>query len=155
MTDAQAGWAAADRLYPARPILCASLAVFQSARVLLAVRAQPPARGVWALPGGVVEAGETLEAAALRELREEVGVVARIVAFNRFVERIDPDELGRARHHFVIASFVGRWVSGVARAGPEARAVSWVDPAALGDLPITPTFGELLAHAARLARAHP
>ncbi|QLP98464.1 MAG: NUDIX hydrolase [Rhodoblastus sp.] len=142
--------AADSRLYPARPILAASVAVFRDSRVLIARRARAPMQGCWSLPGGVVELGETLEQAALRELREEVGVEAEIVAFNAHVEAIDHDEQGRLRAHFVVASFVGRWRAGEATTGPEASAVAWVDPRDLGDRPTTRALPEILRAAAAL-----
>lgn len=137
-----------DRTYPARPILAASIAVFREGRVLIATRTKPPGAGVWSLPGGLVEVGETLEEAALRELMEEVGVQARIVDFNRHVQRVDRDEKGRVRHHFVVASFVGAWAAGEPQTGPEAGEVRWVNPRDLGDLPTTPHLGRILARAA-------
>jgi ADP-ribose pyrophosphatase YjhB (NUDIX family) len=142
----------ADRIYPARPILAASIAVFRDGKVLIATRTKPPGDGVWSLPGGLVETGETLEEGALRELMEEVGVEARIVAFNRHVQRIDRDDDGRIRHHFVVASFVGAWVAGEAQTGPEAGEVRWVDPLALDGLPTTPHLGRILARAADIFR---
>ena len=114
-----------DRLYPARPLLAASLALFRGDRVLLAQRAVAPMAGRFTLPGGLVEPGETLADAALREMREEVGVEARILGFNRHVEVIEHDEAGRVARHYVIASFVGAWVSGEGTPGPEAKAVVW------------------------------
>ncbi len=141
-----------SRLYPARPLLAASIAVFRDGKALIATRTRPPGAGVWSLPGGLVEAGETLEAAALRELMEEVGVEARIVGFNRHVQRIDRDDLGRVRHHFVVASFVGQWTAGEPTTGPEAGDVRWVDPRNPGDLPMTPHLGRILARAADICR---
>src|SRR5690606_7784570 len=69
-----------DRRYPARPFLAASVATFRDGRVLIATRARPPMEACWSLPGGLVEPGESLREAALRELREEVGVEAEIAA---------------------------------------------------------------------------
>mgnify|MGYP000860914507 CR=1 FL=1 len=140
------------RTYPSRPMLAASIAVFRDGKALIATRTKPPGAGVWSLPGGLVEAGETIEAAALRELQEEVGVQARIVGFNRHVQRIDRDEEGRVRHHFVVASFVGVWTGGEATTGPEAGEVRWVDPHDLGDLPTTPHLARILARAAEICR---
>src|SRR5579862_8338752 len=97
-----------DRLYPAHPLLAVSTAVFRDGRVLVARRAREPLRGRYSLPGGLVEIGETLREAALRELREEVGVEALIVAFNGHLEPIIRDDRG-VRSHYVIASFVARW----------------------------------------------
>ena len=104
-----------DRLYPARPILAASIAVFRDGRVLLARRGRAPMAGVYSLPGGAVEVGETLREAALRELKEEVGVEADILAFVDHVEPIAREGDG-VRAHFVVAAFVGRWRRGEARA---------------------------------------
>ena len=120
-----------DRLYPPRPILAVSVAVFRQGRVLVGRRARPPMAGRFSLPGGVVEIGETLIEAALRELYEEVGVEAEIVGFNRHIEPI-VREGGRVRAHFVIASFVGRWTRGEARVSPEIDAVAWIEPVRLG-----------------------
>ena len=140
-----------DRLFPARPILAVSAAVFRDARVLVGRRAREPMNGRFSLPGGVVELGETLEEAVKRELQEEVGVEADVVAFNRFVEPIER-EGNRVRAHFVIASFVARWRSGEARVSDEIDAVSWIDPDGYVPYPATPELGEILASAARIAR---
>jgi 8-oxo-dGTP diphosphatase len=105
---------------------------FREGRVLIARRARAPLRGHFSLPGGVVEIGETMAAALARELMEEVGVEAEIVAFNRHVEAIIP-EGDRVRAHFAIASFVARWTHGEPRLSDEVDAVDWIYPA--GDLP--------------------
>jgi 8-oxo-dGTP diphosphatase len=140
-----------DRLYPARPILAVSVAVFREGRVLVGRRARPPMAGRFSLPGGVVELGETLIEAAKRELLEEVGVEAEIVAFNRHVEPI-LREGGRVRTHFVIASFVGRWRRGEARVSKETDAVAWIEPEACASLLTTPELGEILECARRIER---
>lgn len=138
------------RLYPTRPILAASVAVFRDGRVLLAERVKPPAPDCFSLPGGLVESGETLEEAALRELGEETGVRARIVGFNTHVEVIERDAADRIVRHFVVASFVGDWLSGDGTVGPEARRILWADPLALENLPTTPQLDRVLASAVRL-----
>ena len=142
MTDA--------RLYPPRPILAASVAVFRHGKVLLASRTAPPAENLFSLPGGLVEVGEGLAEAALRELMEEVGVTARIVGFNQHVEIIERDEGGGVRRHFVVASFVGEWLAGEPRTGPEAGAVLWADPDDIGGLATTPKLAHILQGAKRL-----
>jgi 8-oxo-dGTP diphosphatase len=140
-----------DRLFPARPILAVSVAVFREGKVLLGRRALEPMIGRFTLPGGVVEIGETLLEAAARELREEVGVEADIIAFNRHSEPIERAG-DRIRAHFVIASFVARWTRGDARASSEMDAVAWIDPQACATLPTTPELGEILARAAQIER---
>ncbi len=106
--------------------------------------------GRFSLPGGVVEIGETLTEAALRELYEEVGVEAEIVGFNRHIEPI-VREGGRVRAHFVIASFVGRWTRGEPRVSPEIDAVAWIEPSASASLLTTPELTDVIASAARIA----
>jgi 8-oxo-dGTP diphosphatase len=138
-----------DRLFPARPILAVSAAVFREGRALIIRRAQAPLLGHFSLPGGGVEVGETLAAALARELIEEVGIEAEIVAFNRHVEAIYR-EGDRIRMHFVIASFVARWIRGEPRLSDEVDEVEWVDPAGPLPSPTTPELGEVLARAARI-----
>ena len=133
-----------------RPILAASTAVFRDGRVLLARRGRAPLVGVWSLPGGKVELGETLVEAALRELKEETGVEAAIVAFNRYVEVIDRAPDGTVRAHFVIASFAGRWLAGEGETTPEAEALLWAAPSALAGMNTTPELHDVVASAARL-----
>ena len=145
---------ATDSSSAERPILAVSLAVFREGRVLIARRAQAPLKGFYSLPGGRVEFGETLREAALRELYEEVGVTGEIVAFNDHVESI-LREGGDVSAHYVIASFVARWLGGQARASDEADSILWVDPASPLEAPTTPGLGLIIARAARIARDLP
>jgi ADP-ribose pyrophosphatase YjhB (NUDIX family) len=142
-----------DRLFPARPILAVSAAVFRDGRALIIRRARAPLLGHFSLPGGGVEVGETLAAALARELMEEVGIEAEILAFNRHVEAIG-HEGERIRTHFVIASFVARWTRGKPRLSDEVDAVEWIDPAASLPSPSTPELGEVLTRAARIEAGH-
>jgi 8-oxo-dGTP diphosphatase len=108
-------------------------------RLLLVRRGNPPAKGSWSLPGGRVEAGETLAGAAARELREETGLVARIGEVAGVVERIGEG------YHYVIADL---WAE---LDDPEPVAASDVDDAilveleALAHLDLTPGLAEFLA----------
>lgn len=128
----------ADRLYPARPLIGASAAVVRGGRVLVAARAMMPGRGVYTLPGGLVEAGESLADAALRELHEEVGVEGAIIGPLPAIEIVDRDDEGRVRHHYVVHPHAARWVGGEPRPGPEALDVRWVTAFEAEALPTTP-----------------
>jgi 8-oxo-dGTP diphosphatase len=139
-----------SRLYPARPLLAVSVACFRDGKVLLASRTRPPAKGALTLPGGLVEPGERLTEAALRELQEEVGAEAEVIGFNGHAERIDRDADGRIKHHYVIASFVARWTAGEPQPGPEAGEIVWADPNALDGLPLTGGLRALLRRAASM-----
>jgi 8-oxo-dGTP diphosphatase len=140
-----------DRLYPTHPILAASVAVFRDGRILLASRGRAPMEGLYSLPGGRVEPGETLGEAALRELREEVGIEARLIGFIAPVELIDRDDQGCVRFHVVIAAHAAYWVAGEPRTGPEAHDVRWVGPGEVDALPTTPGLGGIVARAFTLA----
>ena len=149
-SDAAAG--PADRFDPARPFLGASVAVFRDGRVMLAARGRAPMEGLYSLPGGGVEPGETLAEAALRELREETGVEAELIGFVAPVEAIERDSQGRVRLHIVIAAHAARWVSGEPQTGPEARDIRWVSEDEIDTLPTTPGLPGLLRRAFALAR---
>lgn len=141
-----------DRFYPARPILAASVAVIRDGRILLAARGKPPSEGLFSLPGGMVEVGETLAEAALRELREEVGVEAKLIGLIAPVEFIERDEKGHIRHHVVIAAHAARWASGEPQTGPEAKEIRWVTERDIADLPLTAGLAGILEQAFRIAR---
>ena len=141
-----------DLLYPVRPVLGASVAVFREGKALLAARGRPPHEGLFSLPGGRVEPGETLAEAALRELMEEVGVEARLIGLVGPVEMIERDADGRVRLHIVVAAHAAHWVSGEPQTGPEARDVRWVTEADLPGISTTPGLTPVLARAFAMAR---
>ena len=141
-----------DRLYPSRPIVAVSAAIFRGGEVLVTRRAKAPMRGRWSLPGGVVEVGETLLQALARELDEEVGVEAEVIAFNRHVQPILRDG-ERIRAHFIIASFVARLSRGAPRVSEEVDAFLWIDPQDCSGLETTPGLPEIVASAAQIEKA--
>lgn len=129
------------------PTLDVSIAVFRAGLVLLARRTKPPFEGAYSLPGGHVEAGETLQEAALRELYEEVAVKARIIGFNQHVETIRWQNASQLCRQYVIASFVGAWLSGEGRPSDEADAILWTAPDGLSKLRTTPGLCAVVADA--------
>ncbi len=141
------------RFDPPQPILGVSIAVFREGRVLLAKRTKPPSDGAFSLPGGRPEVGESLKEAALRELEEEVGVKAEIIAFNRYVEMIAPDTGSELRQHYVVLSFVGTWISGEGRPGPEAGEVLWAEPGQLDRLKTSPYLRAVVEDAHKILRS--
>src|SRR5471030_1269763 len=100
------------RTYPTRPYLAVSAAIFRDSRVLIVRRARPPAHGLYTLPGGGVELGETLEQAVVREVREETALEVEPVDLVGFRQAIARDAAGRVERHFVILPFAARWVAG-------------------------------------------
>src|SRR5438105_4919222 len=102
MTDA--------RMYPSRPYLAVSAAIIRDGHVLVARRARGASTGVFTLPGGVVEAGETLHQAIVREVMEETGIAIEPVALAGEREFITRDATGQVARHFVILCFACRWI---------------------------------------------
>ena len=94
-------------------------------RVLLIRRGQPPLRGEWSLPGGVLECGETLREAAIREAREETGLVVQAGEMLGVYERVIRGDEGRVRYHYVLIDFLCRPVGGDVQAGSDAADVRW------------------------------
>lgn len=137
-----------DRLYPDRPFIAASLAVFRNGKVLLAARKETAQSPIYSFPGGVVELGETLQDAAIREVFEEIGVTARVIDHIDTIEFIERDTEGLIRRHFIIHTFVGEWISGDPKTSIEAPHVCWRDPNMLGGLTLTKGLPALLSKAA-------
>ena len=114
---------AVSRDYPAWPMVGIGAIVLRAAApgrpaaVLLVRRGRPPAEGQWSIPGGAQELGETAEAAARRELREETGVEVGPLTLAATVDSIHPDESGRIRFHYTILDFAALWQGGELKAG--------------------------------------
>src|SRR6266404_5174260 len=126
-----------NRSYPQRPFLAVSAAIVRDGKVLVVRRARPPAHGVYTLPGGVVEVGETLVEAVAREIREETGMAIEPVALAGFRETVVRDAQDRVERHFVILCFAARWQAGEPVLNEELDEARWVDPAELASLPTT------------------
>ena len=142
------------RSYPQRPFLAVSAAIVRDGKVLVVRRARPPAHGVYTLPGGVVELGETLVEAVAREIREETGMAIEPVALAGFRESVVRDAQDRVERHFVILCFAARWQAGEPMLNEELSEAHWMDPAELGGLTTTPGLAEIVAAAyQRLAEA--
>jgi 8-oxo-dGTP diphosphatase len=135
------------RSYPERPFLAVSAAIVRDGQVLLVRRARPPAAGLFSLPGGVVEIGETLAEAVAREVREETGLAIEPVGLAGFRETIVRDTDARVECHFVILPFAARWLAGELKLNEELSEARWLAPAALAGLPTTPGLAEIVAAA--------
>ena len=135
------------RKYPDRPYLAVSAAIIRDGRVLIVQRAQPPMRGVFTLPGGVVETGETLHQALVREIDEEVSMAIEPVALAGHREVIVRDAEGRIERHFIILAFAARWLAGEPKLNHELADAKWVRPDEIAGLRTTEGLGDIIAAA--------
>src|ERR1700759_2703715 len=125
------------RTYPTRPYLAVSAAIFRDGKVLIVRRARPPAHGLYTLPGGGVELGETLEEAVVREVREETNLEVEPVALAGYRQAIARDAAGAVERHFVILPFAARWIAGEVLLNEELGEAHWLEPAGLSALNTT------------------
>jgi 8-oxo-dGTP diphosphatase len=132
------------REYPDAPRVAVGAIVVRDGRVLLVRRGQPPSEGLWAIPGGRVELGESLQEAAEREIMEETGLTIRARHPVHTFDVILRDGDGRVRFHYVIVDLLADYVSGELRPGDDAYEVRWVTPGELEELPINQTTLEVL-----------
>src|SRR4029079_13516311 len=134
-----------------RPLLGVRACVWRNDKVLVVQRSKPPFEGLWSLPGGHVEWGESLRAAAARELMEETGVEAELPvlvdAFDAIRRRGEVVEV-----HYAIVCFAGRWIKGEAAAQDDALAVRWVRIGELAQLAITEGTAAIIGKARDLVR---
>jgi len=123
--------------YPTSPRVAIGAVVIEGDKVLLVRRNQNPAKGLWAIPGGSVKLGETLQEAAEREIKEETGITIRAKTPCYTFDVIERDEQLGIRFHYVIVDLTADYVSGEPVAGDDASEARWVPLNGLEDLPIS------------------
>ena len=135
------------RHYPERPYLAVSAVIVRGSTFLVVRRARPPMQGLFTLPGGAVETGESLAQAVQREVLEETGLSVEPVALAGTREVVSRDDTGRVQRHFVILAFAARWIAGEPTLNEELSEARWIAPSALQDLSTTEGLAEIVAAA--------
>jgi 8-oxo-dGTP diphosphatase len=135
-----------DRSYPSRPILAVSAAIFRDGRLCVVRRARKPALGVFTLPGGVVELGETLIEAVCREVREETSLEIAPLALAGHRDVIIR-EAERVHRHFVVLPFAARWIAGEVHLNEELAEFRWIAPGELAQLETTEGLADIVTTA--------
>jgi len=113
------------REYPETPLVGVGAIIIEGDQVALVKRGHAPLQGRWSIPGGVLEVGETLKKAAVREALEETGLTIEPGELLGVFERVLPDEQGRMKYHYVLIDFLCRRVTGELAAGDDAEDVRW------------------------------
>jgi len=117
-----------EREFPLTPLVGVGGIVLHHGRVLLVRRGREPLKGHWSIPGGLIDVGETLREAVIREVKEETGLDVEPVELIELLDRIYR-EGERVRYHYVIADYLCRVIGGTLGAASDADAVRWVERA--------------------------
>jgi 8-oxo-dGTP diphosphatase len=137
------------RHYPDRPYLAVSAVIMRDGQFLAVQRARPPMQGLFTLPGGAVETGESLVEALRREVLEETGLIIEPLDLAGYRDVITRDNAGRVQAHFLILAFAARWISGEPRLNEELADARWLQPDELTGLSTTEGLAEIVATAFR------
>src|SRR4030042_5814088 len=115
-----------QRLYPDQPIIGIGAVIIKEGKILLEKRKNTPGRGKWSIPGGLVELGENLEQAVIREVKEETCLDVAELSLIDIVDDVEFDNDGKVRYHFVIIDYNVKVTSGVPKAASDAGELRWV-----------------------------
>ncbi len=126
-----------DREYPRHPLVGVGAIVIRGKEVLLVRRGKEPSKGLWSIPGGLVEIGETVRDAVKREVLEETGIDVEPRDLFEVVDAIHRDEEGRCRFHYVIVDYMSEYRRGEPVAGGDVSEARWVAAGETGRLEMT------------------
>lgn len=117
-----------EREFPLSPLVGVGGVVVHEERVLLVQRGTEPLKGRWTIPGGLIDVGETLREAVIREVKEETGLDVEPLELIELLDRIHRED-DRVRYHYVIADYLCRVTGGTLGAASDAAAACWVERA--------------------------
>ena len=115
-----------SRRYPSRPVVGVGAIITDGDRVLLVRRGREPSKGLWSIPGGMLELGESLVDGIRREVREEVGLEVRVLETVEVLERIIYDDDGKIEYHYVLVDYLCEPLGRTLRVADDADAAEWV-----------------------------
>lgn len=141
------------REYPDTPLVGVGAIIIDEDRVVLVKRGHAPLQGKWSIPGGVLEVGETLRKAVVREVREETGLTIEPGELLGVFERVLPDDQGRMRYHYVLIDFLCRMVTGELSAADDAEQARWFQRHELPGLELARETEEVILKGFAKARA--
>lgn len=133
-----------EREYPSAPIVAVGGVVIHDDHVLLIRRAKPPSQGEWSIPGGAVEAGETLRDALRREIREETGLNTRPLEMLETLDRIVRDNAGKVQYHYVLVDWVCSLEGGEIAPSDEVMEARWAVRDELGNFGLRPNTKRII-----------
>ena len=118
--------------------------IVEAGRVVLVKRGHPPLAGEWSIPGGVLEVGETVREAAVREALEETGLTVEPADLLGVFDRVIFDETGRTKYHYVLIDFLCRRIAGEPQAAGDAAEARWFTKEELAKLSLAKDTAEVI-----------
>ncbi len=134
------------RLYPDKPIVGIGVVIVSQGKIVLAQRGNEPGRGKWTIPGGLVELGESVEGAVIREAKEETCLDVEKPQLIDVVDNVEYDEAGKIKYHYVIVDYFVSVKSGELQAASDAVDLRWVPFDEVEKYDLTASFREFFRH---------
>lgn len=139
------------RSYPSAPLVGVGVIAFNSeGQILLVKRGSEPAKSLWSLPGGLVELGERVRDAGIREVKEECNIDIEPLDVISVVDLILQDAEGKIKYHYVLIDYLAKFVSGELRPQSDVIAAQWFSQDQLKDLDIPEVTREVIEKAFKL-----
>jgi ADP-ribose pyrophosphatase len=132
------------REYPDSPLVGVGAIIVADGRVLLVKRGHPPLAGEWSIPGGMLEVGERVREAVVREVLEETGLMVETADLLGVYDRILRDGSGKTHYHFVLIDFLCRRLAGEPQAAGDAEDVRWFSREEAEKLPLPQDTAEVI-----------
>ena len=133
-----------QREFPEVPLVGVGAIVIEDARVVLVKRLHPPLQAEWSIPGGVLEVGEMVRDAAIREAREETGLTVEPCELLGVYDRVLRNPEQRVQYHYVLIDFLCRRVAGELAAASDAAEVRWFRRGELRELKLAEDTFEVI-----------
>ena len=114
------------RIYPDQPIVGIGIVIVHECKIALIKRGNEPSKGKWTIPGGLVELGESVEAAVIREAKEETCLDVEDPQLIDVVGNVDHDEKGKVKYHYIIIDYLVHVTRGNIQAASDAKELRWV-----------------------------
>jgi len=134
------------RLYPDQPVVGIGVVIVSEGKIMLAQRGNEPSKGKWTIPGGLVELGESITTAVIREAKEETCLDVENPRLIDVVDNVDLDESGKVKYHYVIVDYFVTVKGGTLSAASDAADLRWVRLDEVENYDLTASFRVFFKH---------